>query len=99
MTIEDKSCGNCEHWEKTGEGGQGICTRFPPMPIMLGMQETPQIPGIVQKRVGSQPIVHSFFPAIKAIGKCGEWAAADEAVMRARQGVLMEGLPSSNGSS
>jgi hypothetical protein len=67
-------CATCRYWASE-DNRQGLCRRFPPTPLFLGM-------GVVQAPVianpnapqQQQPIVNSYYPALLERGWCGEFA-------------------------
>lgn len=73
-------CGNCCYWLETPSGVKGkgdnapirngICRRFPPQMVMLGMSQS----AIVKAGMpgGVQPLVQPMFPAMTEFGWCGE---------------------------
>jgi hypothetical protein len=66
-------CATCRYWASE-DNKAGLCRRFPPTPIMIGM-------GTVQASVianpntppQQQPIIMSYFPNMLDFGWCGEF--------------------------
>ena len=88
-------CGNCSAWHKNGED-TGDCRAVPPTPILIGMQQVP-VPGKAIMMPGNGqnmttlPIVHSFFPSMKAFGWCRCWQASPESAVGEEICVVPEG--------
>jgi hypothetical protein len=63
------TCISCRHYFKplNGPAGQGMCRRYPPMPVLIGMVQ-PKIAG-----QSPQPVVNGFFPPQSDGGTCGEY--------------------------
>jgi hypothetical protein len=67
LDVAKDQCSNCDAWVRTN-GADGECRAVPPTPIMLRMQQMPRLHGLPGG--GPQPVIHSFFPAIKEFGWC-----------------------------
>ena len=62
-------CATCRYWA-TEDRKTGLCRRFPPRPIMLGMGQ----PSVLTDpaRAAPQPIIMSYYPNMMEHGWCGE---------------------------
>lgn len=77
-------CGTCRYWLPLPQGG--VCRRYPPVALMLGVQQ-----GALHGQI--QPITGTFWPETPATSWCGEWAlrpvdvsAVDLAVLEHTEG-------------
>ena len=66
------SCGTCLYWfHEQPENPAGLCRRYPPIPLLIGMQNIHGQP--------ANAITQSAFPPITADGWCGEHAEGGRA--------------------
>jgi hypothetical protein len=79
-------CSNCSAF-LAQSSDQGICRANPPAVLMVGVRQTPAIPGILNSGQ-AEPQFMSVFPPMKAAG----WCRA-----HSRAGAVIEGDPVLNG--
>lgn len=70
--MNGESCASCRFFVKgRGADGSGVCRRYPPSVMVLGLQPNPLNP-----RDLGEPIYTAAFPGMAASGWCGEWASS-----------------------
>jgi len=70
MLVIPGTCADCRHW-LTNDGKQGVCRRYPPMPVIIGFAPQSAIHDPSKPQAGV-PVVNAFFPPMLAMGACGE---------------------------
>lgn len=67
------NCATCRFW-KSDDGKTGLCVRYPPTPIMIGLQH-PAIVADPNRSPNATPAIMSYFPSMLDFGWCGEHMA------------------------
>jgi len=74
--MTPRTCEHCEHWHKVQTmeiqkdgSSTGTCRRYPPVPVMVGVEQTP---------VGNRPKVVPMWSSMAAGEGCGEWARREK---------------------
>lgn len=72
ITLSTRKCSACQHFMRIDEAG-GLCRRFPPVPMVVGMNQGPQ-QVLANKPRPMEPIIMPFFPHVGAVDECGEFS-------------------------
>jgi len=80
--MTQKSCKTCMAFCPLQAGSKhGYCRARSPVPVLLGMQQMPQVSGLIGGMNGAQmaqPVVQGFFPPVDQDCWCMEWQQAPE---------------------
>lgn len=71
-SLSNRKCSGCEHFLLLEESG-GLCRRFPPVPMVVGMNQGPQ-QVLANKPRPIVPIIQPFFPRVGSEDVCGEYS-------------------------
>lgn len=75
---QEKCCRTCEAYRPSHPKSKtGYCRRKSPTPMLIGIQQTPTIPGLNGARP-AKPIVQGFFPPVDETISCLEWIEREQ---------------------
>jgi hypothetical protein len=69
------TCANCEwYFKENPKVRTGYCRARSPLPIMIGVQQAAQLPGLRMNGHGqAQPVINGYFPPTSDHIWCGDW--------------------------
>lgn len=65
-----ETCSTCKFFMHSEGAPMGVCRRYPPLPIVIGMRER----SVLQRGPGPnvEPVIGSFYPEMFPVSVCGE---------------------------
>lgn len=72
MILGPAKCSTCQHFLRVDDDG-GLCRRYPPQPMVVGMREGKQ-QVLANKPRPIEPIIMPFFPRVGPNDVCGEFS-------------------------
>lgn len=76
--MKNPGCQNCSHWKMNQGGETGLCLRFPPTPMIVGMGLPPGSSLRMDKPPQPTPLIQAIHPTTGPEQTCGEFSPTVE---------------------